>query len=49
MRWSAVRWRTPSVQVNAYNLANRYYYDDFIRPHRLGPGRSALVGFNFKF
>ena len=37
-------------QVNVYNLANKYYYD---LPHPghivLGPGRSALMGFNFKF
>jgi len=39
-----------SVQVNAYNLANRYYYDELHPGHIvLGPGRSALVGFNFKF
>lgn len=39
-----------SVQVNAYNLANRYYYDELHPGHIvLGPGRSALVGLNFKF
>jgi len=38
------------VQVNAYNLANRYYYDELHPGHIvLGPGRSALIGFNFKF
>jgi catecholate siderophore receptor len=38
------------LQGNVYNLANKYYYD---LPHPghivLGPGRSALLGFNFKF
>jgi len=38
------------VQVNVYNLANRYYYDELHPAHIiLGPGRSALIGFNFKF
>lgn len=38
------------VQVNAYNLANRYYYDELHPGHIvLGPGRSALIGFKFKF
>jgi catecholate siderophore receptor len=38
------------VQVNAYNLANRYYYDEIHPGHIvLGPGRSALIGFKFKF
>jgi catecholate siderophore receptor len=38
------------LQVNAYNLANRYYYDQLHPGHIvLGPGRSALVGVRFKF
>jgi catecholate siderophore receptor len=38
------------IQVNVYNLANRYYYDEIHPAHIvLGPGRSALIGFNFKF
>jgi catecholate siderophore receptor len=38
------------LQVNAYNLANRYYYDEIHPAHIiLGPGRSALIGINFKF
>jgi catecholate siderophore receptor len=39
-----------SIQVNGYNLANRYYYD-LIHPAHIivGAGRSALVGLNFKF
>jgi catecholate siderophore receptor len=38
------------IQVNANNLANRYYYDELHPAHIvLGPGRSALVGINFKF
>jgi catecholate siderophore receptor len=37
-------------QVNVNNLANRYYYDEVHPGHIvLGPGRSALVGFKFKF
>jgi catecholate siderophore receptor len=37
-------------QVNLNNLANRYYYDEVHPGHIvLGPGRSALVGFKFKF
>jgi catecholate siderophore receptor len=37
-------------QVNINNLANRYYYDELHPAHIvLGPGRSALVGFKFKF
>ncbi len=37
-------------QVNIVNLANRYYYDELHPAHIvLGPGRSALVGFKFKF
>jgi len=38
------------MQANAYNLANRYYYDELHPAHIvLGPGRSALVGLNFRF
>jgi len=38
------------LQVNAYNLANRYYYDELHPGHIvLGPGRSALIGIKFKF
>jgi catecholate siderophore receptor len=38
------------LQVNANSLANRYYYDQLHPAHIiLGPGRSALVGINFKF
>ncbi len=38
------------IQVNANNLANRYYYDELHPAHIvLGPGRSALVGINFRF
>ncbi len=38
------------IQVNAYNLANRYYYDQLHPAHIVpGPGRTALVGFKFKF
>jgi catecholate siderophore receptor len=38
------------VQVNVYNLTNRYYYDELHPGHIvLGPGRSALIGFKFKF
>jgi catecholate siderophore receptor len=38
------------LQVNVYNLANRYYYDEVHPGHIvLGPGRSALFGFHFKF
>ncbi len=38
------------LQVNAYNLANRYYYDELHPAHIvLGAGRSALVGINFRF
>jgi catecholate siderophore receptor len=38
------------VQVNAYKLANRYYYDELHPGHIvLGPGRSALVDLKFKF
>ncbi len=39
-----------SLQANVYNLANRYYYDELHPAHIvLGPGRSALIGFRFKF
>ncbi len=38
------------IQVNVYNLANRYYYDEIHPGHIIpGAGRSALIGFNFKF
>ncbi|MGH9666792.1 MAG: TonB-dependent receptor, partial [Bryobacteraceae bacterium] len=38
------------LQVNVYNLANRYYYDQLHPGHIvLGAGRSALIGFHFKF
>ena len=37
-------------QVNISNIANRYYYDQLHPAHIvLGPGRSALAGFKFKF
>ena len=37
-------------QVNVYNLANKYYYDQLHPGHIvLGPSRSALMGLNFKF
>jgi catecholate siderophore receptor len=39
-----------SIQGNIYNIANRYYYDELHPAHIvLGPGRSALVGINFRF
>jgi catecholate siderophore receptor len=39
-----------SIQANVYNIANRYYYDELHPAHIvLGPGRSALIGFKFKF
>jgi catecholate siderophore receptor len=39
-----------ALQVNAYNLANRYYYDQLHSAHIvLGAGRSVLVGLKFKF
>jgi catecholate siderophore receptor len=39
-----------SLQANVYNIANRYYYDQLHPGHIvLGPGRSALIGFKFKF
>ncbi len=38
------------LQVNAYNLADRYYYDQIHPAHIVpGPGRSVLAGLNFKF
>ena len=38
------------VQINAYNLANRYYYDGIHPAHIVvGAGRSALIGFKFHF
>jgi catecholate siderophore receptor len=38
------------LQVNVYNLANRYYYDQLHPAHIvLGAGRSALIGIKFKF
>ena len=38
------------LQINAYNLANRYYYDELHPGHIvLGPGRSALIDLKFKF
>jgi len=39
-----------SLQVNAYNLGNKYYYDLLHPAHIIpGPGRSLLGGMNFKF
>jgi catecholate siderophore receptor len=39
-----------SVQINGFNLANRYYYDELHPAHIvLGAGRSATIGFNFHF
>ncbi len=38
------------LQLNAYNLANRYYYDELHPNHIvLGPGRSASIDLKFKF
>jgi catecholate siderophore receptor len=38
------------LQVNVYNLANRYYYDQIHPAHIVpGGGRRALAGLNFKF
>jgi catecholate siderophore receptor len=38
------------LQANAYNLANRYYYDQLHPAHIVpGPGRSVLIGLKFKF
>jgi catecholate siderophore receptor len=39
-----------SFQVNLYNLANRYYYDEPHPAHIVpGAGFTALSGFNFRF
>jgi catecholate siderophore receptor len=39
-----------TLQANVYNIAHRYYYDELHPAHIvLGPGRSALIGFKFKF
>jgi len=48
----AKRSMTPrvSLQVNVDNLTNAYYFDQLHPGHIVpGPGRSALVGINFKF
>ena len=38
------------LQINLYNIANRYYYDELHPAHIvLGPGRSALASLRFKF
>jgi catecholate siderophore receptor len=38
------------IQVNVFNIANRYYYDQVHPAHVIpGPGRSALIGFKFRF
>ncbi len=38
------------LQVNVFNLANRYYYDQLHPAHVvLGPGRSAMLGVKYKF
>ncbi len=38
------------IQVNVYNLANRYYYDELHPGHIvLGPGRSATIDFKIRF
>src|SRR5581483_9617193 len=38
------------LQVNVNNVANRYDYDELHPAHIvLGPGRSALIGFKFRF
>ena len=38
------------LQINANNLANKYYYDQIHPGHIVpGPGRSVLLGLNFKF
>jgi catecholate siderophore receptor len=38
------------IQVNVYNLANRYYYDEIHPGHIIpGPGRSALIDLKFRF
>ena len=39
-----------AIQVNAYNLTNRYYYDQIHPGHIVpGPGRTALVDLKFSF
>jgi len=39
-----------SLQLNLYNLANRYYFDEPHPGHIVpGPAFTALVGLNFKF
>jgi catecholate siderophore receptor len=38
------------LQLNGYNLANRFYYDQLHPGHIIpGAGRSLLAGFRFKF
>lgn len=38
------------LQVNAYNLTNKYYFDQLHPGHIVpGAGRSVLLGLNFKF
>lgn len=38
------------LQVNIYNIADRYYFDQVHPGHVVpGPGRSVLTGLNFKF
>ena len=38
------------IQVNLYNLADRYYYDGIHPAHIIpGAGRAALIDFKFKF
>lgn len=38
------------LQANVNNLTNRYYYDQLHPGHIVpGPGRSALIGFKFRF
>jgi catecholate siderophore receptor len=38
------------LQANLYNLTDRYYYDQLHPAHIVpGPGRSALLGFHFRF
>ncbi len=38
------------LQANVNNLTNRYYYDQLHPGHIVpGPGRSALIGFRFRF
>ena len=39
-----------NLQLNLYNLANRYYFDEPHPGHIVpGAGFTALVGMNFKF